>query len=300
MEGWRVFAHFDENEWLNFFAWARRKGLDVPAEPKSVFRPLFGEPGPNPAPACLKAEYSVTAWTKEKSIDFLRATRPERPWVLHCGFFRPHPPFSAPDPWHDMVALDRCGTAIKAADADDHPLLGLWLREQNRSSYFQGAHGQVWPLSPEEIALTQQAYFGLIAEVDDAIGQILQELERTGQAANTIIVFTSDHGEQLGDHGLLGKLGWFDQSYHLPLIIADPARPDAHGTVVSAFSEGVDLMPTLLDTLDIADPAYAGLLTKAASRMLTWRMRHADRTLTHLCTTPNGLVDRRVLAAGVT
>ena len=382
MEGWRVFAHFDEKEWRNYFSWARTKGVTPPPEPKSWLSPRDEPPGPAAGPARIPAALSDTSWTAEKTIEFLRARDPDKPWVLHCGFFRPHPPFAAPAPWHDAVPLDRVPAAIAAPDeSGQHPLMAHWLATQKRSSYYQGAEGTVQPLSAAEIALTRRAYYGLIAEVDDAIGRILAELDATGQAEDTTIIFTADHGEQLGDHGLLGKLGWFDQSYHLPLIIADPAQPGAHGRRVEAMTEAVDLMPTILDHLGVAvprscdgvpltpwlrgetpdgwrdsvqfefdirggwpdpardvlglgvdeaalcgmrtkdwkyvsfaalppvlydltrdpeetvnvaaDPAHAGTLLEAASRMLAWRMRHADRTLTHLCASPGGLVDRR-------
>jgi len=382
--GWRVFAHFDEWEFRNYFAWVRGQGVALPDQPKMLMAPE-GLPGPSAAPARIPAAASDTAWTREHAIRFLHASRPERPWVLHCGFFRPHPPFAAPAPWHEAVNAD-CGppvigAASLAAEAAQHRLMGHWLASQQRAGYFEGADGSVQPLTDDEIRLTRRAYYGLIAEVDDAIGQIVTELEQTGQAEDTLVIFTADHGEQLGDHGLLGKLGWFDQSYHLPLIICDPANDGMRGRRVDAFTEAVDLMPTILDWLALpvpracdgatlmpwlrgetpaawrdavhfeydlrggwpdprrppfglevdqaamcamrtedwkyvhfaalppvlydlrrdpgethnvaGDPGYAALLTEAASRMLTWRMRHADRTLTHLCATPEGLVDRR-------
>jgi arylsulfatase A-like enzyme len=382
--GWRVFAHFDEQEWRNYFGWVRGKGVAVPEEAKWLMAP-DGAPGPSAAPARIPAAVSDTAWSAEHAIRFLQTTRKDRPWVLHAGFFRPHPPFAAPAPWHE--ALDAAairppvGAASLQAEAAQHPLLAHWLAGQKRANYFQGASGTVQPLSEAEIALTRRAYCGLIAEVDDAIGQVFSVLQATGQAEDTLVVFTADHGEQLGDHGLLSKLGWFDQSYHLPLIIYDPSRDAVHGRRVEAFTEAVDLMPTILDSLGIAvppacdgvslvpwlrgetpgawrdavhfeydvrggwpdpkrpplgleldqagmcamrtqdwkyvhftalppvlydlrrdphetrnvagDPDYAGLLTEAASRMLSWRMRHADRTLTHFCATPAGLLDRR-------
>lgn len=379
-EGWRVAAHFDEVEWRNYFAWVRGKGMALPADPMTLMAPE-GPPGPSAGPARIPAHASDTAWSAEKTIDFLRATRPDRPWVLHCGFFRPHPPFAAPAPWHDRVGEvpPAIGCADLAEEAAQHPLMAHWLAHQRRASYFQGAAVTVQPLSAAELALTRRAYYGLIAEVDDAIGRILAALAETGQAEDTLVVFTADHGEQLGDHGLLGKLGWFDQSYHLPLIVAGPGVPQDGR--VEAFTEAVDLMPTLLDWLGIpvpracdgvpltpwlrggtpaawrdgvhyeydlrggwpdprrppfglgvdeaamcamrtaawkyvhfaalppvlydlradpqetrnlaGDPAYAGLLAEAQGRMLSWRMRHAERTLTHLCATPDGLVDRR-------
>ena len=378
-EGWRVFAHFDEVDFHNYFAWAEAKGVTLPPDPMALLGPE-GAPGPSAAPMRMPAAVTDTAWSAEKAIEFLRTTRRDRPWVLHAGFFRPHPPFSAAAPWHEAMAVDRIPPALgDKAEAEQHPLMRHWLGSQKRSSYYQGAGGTVQPLSAEEVRATRQAYYGLIAEVDDAIGRVLAALRDTGQAEETLVIFTADHGEQLGDHGLLGKLGWFDQSYHLPLIIRDPAAPRPRR--VDAFTEAVDLMPTILDRVGApipracdgvslapwlrgetpeawrdavhfeydlrggwpdprrppfglgvdeaamaairterwkyvhfaglppvlydliadpgesrnlaADPAHAALLNEARDRMLSWRLRHADRTLTHLCATPEGLVDRR-------
>jgi arylsulfatase A-like enzyme len=99
-------------------------------------------------------------------------------------------------------------------------------------------------------------YYGLISEVDAALGRLFDHLRQEGLWDKTLIVFTSDHGEQLGDHWMLGKAGYFDQSFHVPLIIRDPsAEADAQrGRVVNAFSEHVDIMPTLLTHLDLAVP----------------------------------------------
>ena len=119
-----------------------------------------------------------------------------------------------------------------AQEAAQHPLMAHFLATQKRASYYQGANGPVSPLADDEIRQTRRAYYGLIAEIDHQFGAVFAELRRTGQWDDTLIVFTSDHGEQLGDHHLLGKLGWFDQSYHLPLIIRDPDAA-ARGRVVS-------------------------------------------------------------------
>ena len=142
--------------------------------------------------------------------------------------------------------------ATRADEAAQHPMLAHWLAAQKQSSYFEGATGRVADLTDHDIVLTRRAYYGMIAEIDVWLGRILEDLRASGRYDDTLIVFTSDHGEQLGDHRLLGKLGWFDQSYHLPLIIRDPAGP--RGRVVDAFTESVDLMPTILDWLGIAIP----------------------------------------------
>jgi len=92
--------------------------------------------------------------------------------------------------------------------------------------------------------------------VDEALGRVFAFLKETGRWDNTLIVFTSDHGEQMGDHWLIGKCGYFDASYRIPLIIRDPrkAADGARGTRVTRFTENVDIMPTMLDLIGAEIP----------------------------------------------
>ena len=103
-----------------------------------------------------------------------------------------------------------------------------------------------------EVRQMRATYYGLISEIDAQLGRVIAWLKESGQWDDTLVVFTCDHGEQLGDHHLLGKMGYFDQSFHIPMIIRDPdASADAtRGSIVQAFTETVDMMPTVLDWLD--------------------------------------------------
>jgi arylsulfatase A-like enzyme len=100
--------------------------------------------------------------------------------------------------------------------------------------------------------MLQASYYGLMAEVDDNMGRLFAHLRALGEWDDTLVVFTSDHGEQMGDHWQYGKAGFFDQSYHIPMIIR---MPDGitRGRV-AAFTEHVDVMPTLLEWLGIDSP----------------------------------------------
>jgi arylsulfatase A-like enzyme len=91
----------------------------------------------------------------------------------------------------------------------------------------------------------------MISQVDDQIGRIMAHLKATGEDRHTLVIFTCDHGEMLGDHFMWGKDGYFDPSYHIPLIIRDPRQSAdrARGRIVEAFSESVDIMPTILEWL---------------------------------------------------
>ena len=96
----------------------------------------------------------------------------------------------------------------------------------------------------------------MIKEIDKHLERVFAFLKDTGQWDKTLIIFTSDHGDQLGDHFLFGKVGYFDESFHIPLIVRDP-RPEAdpgRGRIVKNFTEHVDLMPTILNWIGLPIP----------------------------------------------
>ena len=112
------------------------------------------------------------------------------------------------------------------------------------------------PRDEHHIRQLRATYYGMQTEVDAQIGRVLDWLDERGETDDTIVIITSDHGEQLCDHYLMQKLGFYDQSFHVPLLVADP-RPgfDAgRGRIVEAHTENVDVTPTLLDLLDAPIP----------------------------------------------
>jgi arylsulfatase A-like enzyme len=95
----------------------------------------------------------------------------------------------------------------------------------------------------------------MVSEADYQLGRIWAALEAASQWDETFILVTADHGEQLGDHGLVQKAGFFEQSYHVLGLVRDPRTPAAHGTVVDRFTENVDVLPTLCEAMGIEVPA---------------------------------------------
>ena len=100
-----------------------------------------------------------------------------------------------------------------------------------------------------------------MTEIDHHLGRVISYLKESGQYESTLIVFTSDHGEQLGDHYLFGKAGYFDASYAIPLIIRNPeiaysksGKSATADNQVEVFTEAIDVMPTILDWLDLEIP----------------------------------------------
>jgi arylsulfatase A-like enzyme len=255
MRGWRGIAQFDP-EMAEYFAWVRSKGFKLPDNPRDIWQPSTGqiERGATAAPNGIPAELSDTSYFTERALSHLEG-RGDRPWFMHLGYWRPHPPYGAPAPYHDrydpadMPAPRRARTPEE--EARQHPLLDFYIRTTPKAMFFQGASGLTADLTAAEVRQTRATYYGLMEEVDDNIGRVLDWLDRTGQRDDTLIIFTSDHAEQMGDHYLFGKVGYFDESYHIPMVICDPG-PDAAGSrgrVVSAFTEAIDCVPTIVDWL---------------------------------------------------
>lgn len=240
------------------------KGYDVPA-PEAGRDPLYdSDPAAETAPGGLgptriRAEDSETAFLTDQVLRHLAVLR-GRPWFVHLTYICPHPPFAAPAPWH--LAYDAAAVPpplrgpSAAAEGAQHPLLAGLHRAVRLDTFLNNAEGPAADLDAAGVAAVRAAYYGLASEVDHHLGRVFDFLKGSGQWDDTLIVFTSDHGEQLGDHYLFGKIGYFDQSAHIPLIIRDP-RPAAEGgrgRQVDDFTESVDILPTILDWLGLAAP----------------------------------------------
>jgi Sulfatase len=131
-----------------------------------------------------------------------------------------------------------CPLPVPISD-DRHPLHDRFLASPAAAAPADGARVQ----------RIRARYYGMVSEVDAQLGRIWQRLREQGEWDNTLIVVTSDHGEYLGDYGLIGKLGWFDVGYHVLGIIRDPTRPAGHGVVVEEFTENVDIFPTICEAI---------------------------------------------------
>lgn len=261
MPGWTPVARLDPAR-RPYFDWLRDRGVDVPADPNDIWLPAEPSPagpGATRAASRVDSEHSDASWSTEHGLTFMRGAE-ARPWFLHLGYYRPHPPFIAPNPYNGHYDPDAVPTPIRAespeAEAAQHPLLAHQLEHVEQAKFFRDGTGLGRDMDEAAVRRMRAAYYGLISEVDDHLGRIIAYLKESGQYERTLIVFTSDHGEQLGDHYLLGKQGYFDESFHIPMVIRDPsASADAaRGQIVDAFTESVDIMPTILDWLGASVP----------------------------------------------
>jgi len=143
-----------------------------------------------------------------------------------------------------------------------HPLLKMLHELIQRSFFFNDKFIEPAALMSDlDVLQARATYYGLMSQVDHHLGRVINYLKKSGQYESTLIIFTSDHGEQLGDHYSFGKSGYFDQSYYIPLIIRIPeiAKQSSEesvvrGTQVELFTEAIDVMPTILDWLKTEIP----------------------------------------------
>lgn len=227
-------------------------------------RPGFVKPpdrGHRYIPTLYQAQDSDTSFMADQVIGWL-GDHTTQDWFMHCVFLRPHPPVIAPEPYNAMydpadVALPQ-RKATPAEEARQHPQLAQWIAGLGRPNHYD-EHNPNHLIDMPELELRQMraCYYGMMNEVDDALGRIVAHLKATGEYEHTLIVFSCDHGEMAGDHYTWGKELYFDQSFYIPLIVRDPrqAGDAARGQQVQAFTESVDLMPTVLAWLGLAIPA---------------------------------------------
>ena len=237
--------------------WLAEHRVDVPANPHDLYLPMEGFPGTDEhgstwAPARFPVELSQTTFIREAVVEWLERNG-ESPFFVHASFIRPHPPRRNPLGYHDLYLAEAVG-----------PFVGSPTREEEAGIHPLGAGAMRMPGvgAPEDERERRQlraTYYGAQREVDDGLAQLFGYLDRSGLAQSTLVVVTSDHGEMGCDHWLLEKLGFWDESYHVPLIVVDPT-PEAdagRGTVVDAVTESVDVLPTICEFMDAEVPLQA-------------------------------------------
>ena len=245
---WRRRMNEDASAW---FSWLRRQGVALPDTPLDVYLPESGAVDPpGDAPARYPADRSEAAFLVEGLLDHIDE-RGDTPWFAHVAFLRPHPPFIAPEPYNTLYAADAVPDFLAAEaverERESHPFLDYVFANQEKGDFVYGAEGLIAEWDEAARRQIRATYYGLVSEVDAQIGRVIDHLKQAGLYDDTLIVVTSDHAEMAGDHHLFGKLGYFDQSYHVPLIIRAPGM--AGGGRVDAFTESVDVVPTVIDLL---------------------------------------------------
>ncbi len=206
---------------------------------------------------------SLTAFTVHRTIEALRRLAAENtPFSLTCSIIAPHAPWILPSRWYDLydpVQMPRPSNL-------EHTLL---------ETPYEG-HGRIvadnFPKDyAEGLGRFMSLYYGSIAELDHYVGMLLSELSELGLEQQTLVIFTSDHGEMLGAHGMMGKGIFFEGSVRVPLIIRYPAQMPG-GCVVNEVVNQTDLAPTILDYagIDSSDPCDGRSLRALLEEEYSW------------------------------
>ncbi|MQY78139.1 MAG: sulfatase-like hydrolase/transferase [Bacteroidetes bacterium] len=195
----------------------------------------------------LGEEYHMAAFFAEKTEQFVRQhAKDAEPWAAVLSFFGPHLPVSPPKPWDTIYSLDNIPLPGNHFDS----LEGKPYRQQNNDLCY------VLPRwSDEQFKDYIRRYWGYCGYIDQQIGTIFVALQETGQWDNTIVIFTSDHGDMVGSHGMIWKLGTcgYEELFRVPAIIKVPGILDKNRHS-NALAGNIDLLPTILEAAGIKLP----------------------------------------------
>ena len=227
------FSHAPRDDWAeghDYAEWVRARGGDLDELRASEDR--------------VPPELHQTTWASDRAIEFIQRER-DCPWLLSVNIYDPHPPFIPPRVYRERFDANAMpGPHFRESD----------LAQQARLARidFQGRAER-----PEErdAKTIQAAYYAMIALIDDQLARILDAIDATGQRESTVVIFTSDHGEALGDHGLLQKgCRFYEGLVRVPLIFRGPGIES--GLRSDALVELIDKSATILDLADVEIPEW--------------------------------------------
>lgn len=233
-DGYRVFqwSHHPQNDWPqghDYADWIHAMGQDLDE--------LYEHPENIPP------SLHQTSWCTDKAIEFMEESR-KQPWLMSVNVFDPHAPFDPSQEFLDRYdPANMPGPLFRESD--------LAAQEKLMDIDFQTKAREPDSFNATEI---QAAYYAMIELIDENVGRMLTALERTGQLDNTVVIFMSDHGEMLGDHGLLLKgCRFYEGLVRVPLIFSWSGHFQP-GLVSNALVELTDIAPTLLDICGLPVP----------------------------------------------
>ncbi len=209
----------------------------------------------------LPAEHHMASFFTQKAEKFIRSRRGStQPFSLFLSYYGPHLPVAPPKPWDTKYSLEQCPLPSNFFDL----LEGKPEHQRTNSVCYKLPN---W--SKEQFQDYIRRYYGYCAYLDAQIGRVLNALAETGLDQNTIVIFTSDHGDMLAAHGMVYKMNrsGYQELANVPFIIRVPGvtRP---GSVVRSLSSSVDILPTLIEMFGL--PPVEGLQGKSFSKVLKW------------------------------
>ncbi len=242
-------GYLHRNEVLNYNQWLNDLGYDGVNPWNDYANSAEGENGEllsgwnlrySNLPARIEEKHSETPYMIMRAKEFIKETG-DNPWCLHLSFIKPHWPYMAPAPYHNMYGKESFVPAIRdeIERENPNPVYEMFMEEPVGMTFSQqGTRETVLP-----------GYMGLIKQIDDHLGDLFNFLEEEGKTDETMIVFTSDHGDYLGDHWMGEKELFHDVSVKIPLIIVDPRKEadKTRGHECNELVEAIDLLPTFIE-----------------------------------------------------
>jgi arylsulfatase A-like enzyme len=219
-------------------------------------------------PARVDKAHSETAYMTDRAMQTIDALG-EAPWCMHLSYIKPHWPYIAPAPYHALYGESDVPPANRDSRERDHPhpVVAAFMKHEENVNFAR-----------DEVRRTViPAYMGLISEIDDHIGRLMAFLAERGRLDDTLIVFTSDHGDYLGDHWLGEKELFHEESVRIPMIVVDPdpAADETRNTTNTRLVEAIDLIPTLVEAAGGAITSHRlegrSLLPLIRGRAESWR-----------------------------
>jgi len=202
-------------------------------------------------------EHSPNNWVADRAIAFLREHaryREEAPFLLWASWVAPHPPFAPVEPYDSMYDPGEMDLPVCA----ERPATSLPSQARGHRARLDGAH-----LDPDRIRRIRALYYGQVSHIDDSVGRVIAELAALELEEDTVVLFTSDHGDMLGDHGLSQKNVPYEPSVRIPFLMRWPGRTEA-GKVSDDLVGLTDVLPTFVDELGLEYPAESGGLPGAS------------------------------------
>ncbi len=255
----------------HYRAWLQRQGLNLDHLHGSKDKGRKGAQPFHCGPWPIDPDLTQNGWITEECAEWIsRRQQVDEPWFCWASYQDPHPPYVCPEPYYsdvDMTGVDLGG--LRESEMEGKPPFyrrffeGHYWSDEDPGDFIDPdcpcpnvpAHGAYDRIEDPESAI--RAYIGMVNMVDDYVGRLLGAIEVMGAAEDTLVVFTTDHGDMLGQHGLWGKgIAAYDDCQRIPAVVRWPAaQPGPIGAVGGMFSL-VDVMPTFLDAAGAECPAF--------------------------------------------
>ena len=187
----------------------------------------------------IPKEHSITAFYAKKTIDAIKRLK-DKPFSITASFHFPHAPMIVSEPYYSLYDPEEMPIPVSMSDNMDNSPYKHANRRHTLTDY----------ADKEKIKYMISNYYGLVTELDHWIGKIIATLDEEGISENTMVIFTSDHGEMLGAHGMREKNVFYEESSHVPLFIKSPNHIKEN-TNVYGYVSNVDLFATIMDYLQV-------------------------------------------------